>query len=263
MGGYSFGNVEGNQKAICDQGWYPYNQNLLLHPELQSTMTEAEKMDAVSQKFIGPNVSNENPNVNLPNMNSSYLSTESCNSQSLNYSSGVAAYCAESLLGHENLMQIKAEMNQKQKISKDIKEVMSTGKKISAGLCYKSGTCHLGKSLLDLQKEKVKSKQQELQKAAENEFGRYINRKSKAIEIMQKKPDVMMWNKKDLEIIIMFFKRKGDEARGKTVEGLRKQYHLWKHRTELTIDDFVCQYKGNNSVNDYVFNNEDDDVAAL
>jgi hypothetical protein len=35
----SFMKVESNKRAICDRGWYPLNQNLLLEPVLRETMT--------------------------------------------------------------------------------------------------------------------------------------------------------------------------------------------------------------------------------
>lgn len=38
----SFANVEGNMKAIRKRGWNPLNRNLLLHPEILSTMNEED-----------------------------------------------------------------------------------------------------------------------------------------------------------------------------------------------------------------------------
>ena len=39
----SFSQVESNKKVIAEQGWLPYNQNLLTYPDLGATMTQKEK----------------------------------------------------------------------------------------------------------------------------------------------------------------------------------------------------------------------------
>ena len=35
----SFDEVESNKKSIAERGWFPYNQNLLMHKQLRDTMT--------------------------------------------------------------------------------------------------------------------------------------------------------------------------------------------------------------------------------
>jgi hypothetical protein len=39
----SFANVLNNMKVILEMGWNPFNQMLLLHPELRKTMTDKDK----------------------------------------------------------------------------------------------------------------------------------------------------------------------------------------------------------------------------
>ena len=34
----SFAEVESNKKSIAEHGWFPYNQNLLMHKQLRDTM---------------------------------------------------------------------------------------------------------------------------------------------------------------------------------------------------------------------------------
>ena len=36
---HSFAEVESNKKSIAERGWFPYNQNLLMHKQLRDTMT--------------------------------------------------------------------------------------------------------------------------------------------------------------------------------------------------------------------------------
>ena len=38
----SFAREESNKKAIYERGWYPYNRNLLLHPDIRVSITEDE-----------------------------------------------------------------------------------------------------------------------------------------------------------------------------------------------------------------------------
>ena len=40
---HSFADVTGNKTATAERGWYPYNRNLLLHPQLRRTMTTEDK----------------------------------------------------------------------------------------------------------------------------------------------------------------------------------------------------------------------------
>ena len=64
----SFAIVPSNKKAINQRGWYPFNRNLLLHPELIATMTLGEKVAAKDQHLLGAqkifNLNAVNPNFN-------------------------------------------------------------------------------------------------------------------------------------------------------------------------------------------------------
>ena len=42
----SFTNIAPNRKAIYEQGWYPLNYNVLLHPETQLTQRQQQNIDA-------------------------------------------------------------------------------------------------------------------------------------------------------------------------------------------------------------------------
>ena len=39
----SFAEVEPNKKVIAERGWFPYNQNLLMHNQLRDTIYEHER----------------------------------------------------------------------------------------------------------------------------------------------------------------------------------------------------------------------------
>ena len=142
----SFANINGNKKAISERGWVPYNRILLLHPEIRGGMTEEEKADATAHGYLAPRRIAA-PTQNTPNMDARYLldfSKFAVNLQDLNYSTGVSKHCAKSLIGFENYMVIKDELNTKKEKVSIIKETIENGKKLTAGLCYKTGTCRLG-----------------------------------------------------------------------------------------------------------------------
>ena len=51
---YSSAQVETNKKAIYERGWHPYNRNLLLYPELTTTMTKRDRIFAGVNNLHGP-----------------------------------------------------------------------------------------------------------------------------------------------------------------------------------------------------------------
>lgn len=199
---FSFATVESNRKAISQRGWYPYNRNLLLHPELVVTMTEGEKCTAI-QENLHPSKNKPfhscsditNMDASIPNFNPNFL-TSSQNSasdisglsQSLNYGSGIAFSCVESLIGHETLMQKKEEMKKKQTVGESLTECAKEGKRITAGLIFQSNTCRLGKTLLDIQEERMKKKKQDAYTKGSNAYDVYIKRLMKANDIIKKRP---------------------------------------------------------------------------
>ena len=113
----SFARIDGNKKAILERGWYPYNRNLLLHPELVDTMTKKEQESAVVNNYVGPKnimIQNDAPNYDPKFLSATVTETETNSiSQGLNYSRGVASFCAHTLIGHQSLMERRAKMKEK------------------------------------------------------------------------------------------------------------------------------------------------------
>ena len=177
----------------------------MLHPELTPTMTEEEKNNAVARKYVGARKTNPLSDLNSPNFDSSYLQRPITNPpESLNFSSGISSFCAESLIGHETLMKKKAEMKQKQLESEDIKEVIKQGKRISAGLAFKCNTVRLGKTILDIQKEKLRDKEQKVHNTAVKEYNTYMKRKVKVDLLRLKKKDELSWTMGDYKAVNIF-----------------------------------------------------------
>ena len=200
---HSVAKVAGNKKAICERGWFPFNQNLLLHPELMQTMTKDERINARNNLLEGPrqqsteNGINTAPNCDPAFLNNNVNSIETI-SQSLNYSSGVAYYCAKSLLGHEILMEKKAETKEKQIVSGSLKDTLRERKRITAGFIFKNGCSRLGKTVLEVQEERTAKKQIDGVNKGNAAYTTYKNRVAKAKLIIEKKPSIDSWCMKDL-----------------------------------------------------------------
>ena len=65
----SFAEVESNKKSIAEYGWFPYNQNLLMHKQLRATMTTKDienekKRGLVPSTFVNPKSSVESIHYN-------------------------------------------------------------------------------------------------------------------------------------------------------------------------------------------------------
>ena len=170
-------------------------------------------------------------------------------SQSLNYASGIAYSTIETLIGHETLMQKKEEMKQKQIVSKALKESVQEGKRITAGLVFKSNTCRLGRDLLEIQEDKLKQKKSNEIEAAIRAHNTYLKRMGKASDIKKRKKDVNSWTKSDYKIINISLKREGDEGLKGELQGLKDQYAGWKYRAALSKKDFVGEDTIINGIN--------------
>lgn len=46
------------KRQFCERGWFPFNWNLLLHPELTCTMTEEKKNNDNASNYVGARKNN-------------------------------------------------------------------------------------------------------------------------------------------------------------------------------------------------------------
>ena len=100
----SFARIESNRKAIAERGWYPFNRNLLLLPELRETMTEEEKNSEAENGIIipehfltlQPQLQPQVQNHPDPNALPPFVQ--------FNFDSGFSATCFDKLITHEEKM---------------------------------------------------------------------------------------------------------------------------------------------------------------
>ena len=83
-------------------------------------------------------------------------------------------------------MERKEEMKSKKTVSEELKEAFKEGKRLSAGLAFKANTCRLGKTILELKKEREKEVQQNADAVGRRQFENYRKKKEKATNIMEK-----------------------------------------------------------------------------
>ena len=69
---------------------------------------------------------------------------EGAHAQPLKYSTGTAAFCLESIVHHNDLMEVREKTKAKRDQGKILKEELEEGKKVTAGQAFKGGTCRLG-----------------------------------------------------------------------------------------------------------------------
>ena len=261
---HSFARVEGNKKAIYERGWCPYNRNLLLKPELVATMTKQEQDAAISLKYVAPkkNLFPENISTFSPEFLSRSITNDDV-SHTLNFSSGVASFCAESLISHQQLMERKEEMKSKKTVSEELKEAFKEGKRLSAGLAFKANTCRLGKTILELKKEREKEVQQNADAVGRRQFENYRKKKEKATKIMEKNTVLSSWKKTHFKSVNVHLKRKGDEPVAKELPELLQQYNRWKHRADLRLEDFVSGATMDVANRDGVDDDNNDDGSEM
>lgn len=112
----SFARVEKNKHAIAERGWYPLNRNILLNDELRSTMTPAEVRNEITSDAI----TIPSPYFEFSTSDSTIISSSSSTQQpSLNFSSGAASLCLDTIITSEDL-----------KFKSDSDALIATGKTI-------------------------------------------------------------------------------------------------------------------------------------
>jgi len=159
----SFTNIPTNQKAIADRGWYPFNRILLNHPEIRSTMTDAEIAEEKSNP-IYYNGCNDSSNLNndamMPTISKACLpSMASPETTVFNFSEGFSSTCFDKILQHTNLHNARECIMKCQNDSIIIKDRLAKLTKLSAGNLVKAGTNRLGKDIYQLMVERREKKE--------------------------------------------------------------------------------------------------------
>ena len=75
--------------------------------------------------------------------------------QALNFGKGTAAWCLKSIVMNRDLMAARSRIRQRQEDGKSLKQKLMESKKITAGYLFKAGSCRISKTVFDIQKENV------------------------------------------------------------------------------------------------------------
>ena len=174
----SFGRCIKNKKAICERGWGPLNRTLLLHETIRATMTAQQEKEEPSIGVIIPQKNTETlstaivpynpalpplqPLIETPDAHDNEATSTAMVPYSkkvspvfnprlvnpprdaeelLNYTGGTAAYCLENIVRMNDLMSARENIKAKRIEGKNLKERLLEGKKVTAGRCFKAGTC--------------------------------------------------------------------------------------------------------------------------
>ena len=177
---HSFARCIKNKKAISERGWNPLNRVLLTDPSIRSTMTAQEKEQESFPHYVAPpppsdeiaalpaiiphisSTSNVPPTSNaiVPYAPSTAIATIPTPVEPLNFGNGKAASVLDSLVQHNDLMEARERMKIRRATGRNLREELMEGKRITAGRCFKAGTCRLGQTVFDVVRE---NKEKQLQ----------------------------------------------------------------------------------------------------
>ena len=130
----------------------------------------------------------------------------------LNYTGGTAAFCIENIVRMSDLQSVREKIKSKRDEGKTLKEQLQEGKKVTAGRCFKSGTCRLGQTVFDVVREN-KAKRNAIDAAKSNKDREECIKKAAAAAVIRAlgKPNKDL-TVNQLKVLLAALKRKGDAA---------------------------------------------------
>ena len=232
----SFARVDKNKKAIAERGWNPLNFNLLLNPEIRATMTKEEiENEASSNSITLPSsLSQSNPSPNEDpslTITDSSITTVSTFQPSLNFDTGTSAFCLDAILKQQQLQTARERI----KSEKDTGDTMATrlrsAKRVTAGICFNSGTARLGIDVFQICKDNEEKKANEMREKQKDEEREYLRLDKMAKEILSSGKDIKKLTNKELYTIIKSLRRKDDKGPLPTKKAdMIELFEKWKER---------------------------------
>ena len=237
----SFARVRHNKKAIADRGWFPYNRNLLLHPDLRSTMTDQEKISEVDhpdiflpQKKI---VDCQHGNCSISSHSNSTSHSQDHSAINLNFNNGTASFCLDALVQQHDLLKSRERIKNEQSKGLSVSEMLKKAKKVTSGAVFKSGTNRLGKDILEICKENTNKKVKQLKDKMKKAEKDYLEAKAKAEALLSQDGfNIDKCKGSELKILLKPLKRTGDRAIPSKKKALRQLYDDWKNRPPMNFD---------------------------
>ena len=167
----SFGRSTKNKKAIAERGWNSLNRVLLTDESFQATMTAHENDEESLPYYIPPQSStaivpySTNSSIAIPILPPTISNSSTAiapfsptinpspppkSIERLNVDTGPASSVLDSLVQYSDLMEVRERNKVKRVEGKSLREQLVKGKKVTAGRCYKAGTCRLGQTVFDI-----------------------------------------------------------------------------------------------------------------
>merc|ERR1712038_834958 len=239
----SFADVQGNKMAIFERGYLPYNRNLLLHPDILSTMSTEDYEWATTCGLMPTKLKDDE---SLPTHEPKYLQhpdqeTDLTKIQ-CNISSGFSSYVIGQIFRHEEIQQARAESIKKRKRSDEDNTSHETLKKrckVSSGRKFLLGDLKVNNALKEV-KYSVENDTIGINTAWNNKVTLFLKMKSNydnAMLTANSTEGPLTGNL--IKQIIPMLKRNGDGKTPGVNKDLFPYFERMRHRPPLRFSEYV------------------------
>ena len=158
--------------------------------------------------------------------------------ETLNYSSGVAAFFLDVMVQQEDLMSACERIKMDRETGKTLEEQLQAMKKLTAGNLFKTGNVRVGKTVFQARKQNAEAarvdRQKYEKKRQEQEAMVIAAEELLATGVDPNNPKTI----KNTKILLAPFKRKGKKALWKHKKDLIALWFTLRNRPPLVFDDF-------------------------
>ena len=241
--GKSFARIESNRKAIAERGWYPFNRNLLLLPELRETMTEEEKNSEAENTIIIPeHLLTSQPQLQ-PQVQNHPVHEALPPAIQFNFDSGFSATCFDKLISHEERMKSHERMMKHAERGQTFKETIKKQKRIGASSVFKHLNCRIGKEVQDELEDRVKQKQMKTIEKQKQTRENWVKLNEAAHLFLSQNKSIEKWTGADFKVMLRPLQRTGEKMPSRKAD-LVAAWESWKFRPAPT---FECDQPGQNT----------------
>ena len=159
----------------------------------------------------------------------------------MNYSSGTAALCLDSIVRHGDLMnareRIKRERNEGKTITERIKEQRGA---VTAGKLFNAGACRIGKIVFDLVNANAENNRIAAKEKGDAARLVLLQKVDKANTIRALNKPNSQLNNEQLKILCAALKRDGDKAIPTLKADLLSRLREWEARGAVVVEEAVA-----------------------
>ena len=145
----------------------------------------------------------------------------------INFTSGEAARCLDSIVSHQDLQSARHRIQQNRDTGRMRQELVQGIIKLSAGNLFLAGLCEVGTEVQDRMKNVAEKATQQEQQQYEKARSTYIDLFCKANSIRSEKSNWKQWSNKELTAVLNTMKRKTDRPLPKKKADLVALYEEW------------------------------------